>query len=48
MSFLLVKGKENNMAVLYGIRQIRWTPELDGGGEDASASAITSTKIQSM
>lgn len=36
------------MAVLYGIRQIRWTPELDGGGKDASASAITSTKIQSM
>ena len=36
------------MAVLYGIRQIRWTPELDGGAADPSASAITSTKIQSM
>ena len=36
------------MAVLYGIRQIRWTPLLDGGGEDASATPIDSTNIQSM
>lgn len=35
-------------SVLYGIRQIRWTPLLDGGGADASATAINSTKIQSM
>jgi len=36
------------MAVLYGIRQIRWIPLLDGGCEDASATAIDSTNIQSM
>jgi hypothetical protein len=36
------------MAILYGVRQIRVTPELDGGGVDASATAITSTMIQQM
>jgi hypothetical protein len=36
------------MAVLYGIRQLRWTALLDDGDEDPSAEAITSTNIQSM
>jgi hypothetical protein len=36
------------MAILYGIRLIRWIPLLDGGCEDASATAIDSTNIQSM
>ncbi len=33
---------------MYGVKQIRWTPELDGGGADGSATPITSTKIQQM
>ncbi len=36
------------MAVLYGVRQIRVTPLLEDGSADASASAITSTKIQTI
>jgi hypothetical protein len=36
------------MAILYGIRQIRVTAELDGGGADGSATPITSTMIQQM
>lgn len=36
------------MAVLYGIEQFRWTQLQDDGSADPSASAITSTKIQSM
>ena len=34
------------MAVIYGVKQIRVTPLLDTGAADASATAITSTKIQ--
>jgi len=36
------------MAVLYGINQIKVTPELPGGGVDGSAVAIPSDDIQSM
>jgi len=36
------------MAVLYGIRQFRVTPELEGGGPDGSAVPIVSDDIQSM
>lgn len=36
------------MAVLYGIRQFRVTPELEGGGVDGSAVPIVSDDIQSM
>jgi hypothetical protein len=43
-----LERKDKNMAVLYGVRSIRITPELDGGGEDASATALTCDDIQSM
>jgi len=33
---------------MYGVRQIRVTPELDGGGADGSAVAINSTMIQQI
>ena len=36
------------MAVLYGVRQIQVTPLLDDGSADPSASAISSTKIQTI
>jgi len=36
------------MSVLYGVKQIRVTPLLDTGAADPSASAITSTKIQTI
>ena len=36
------------MAVLYGVKSIRVTPLLDTGAPDASATAITSTKIQTI
>lgn len=36
------------MAILYGVRQIRVTPELDGGGADGSTVPIVSTMIQQM
>lgn len=36
------------MAVLYGVRQIRVTPLLTTGAADPSASAITSTNIQTI
>lgn len=36
------------MAVLYGVKQIRVTPLLDTGAADPSASAITSTKVQTI
>jgi hypothetical protein len=36
------------MAVIYGVKQIRVTPLLDTGAADPSASAITSTKIQTI
>lgn len=36
------------MAILYGIRSLRWTPLLDDGTTDPSAEEITSTSIQSM
>lgn len=36
------------MGAIYGVRQIRVTPLLDSGAEDASAEAIISTKIQTI
>jgi hypothetical protein len=46
VSFLF--AKEKKMAVIYGVKQIRVTPLLDTGAPDASATAITSTKIQKI
>ena len=36
------------MAVLYGVRQVRVTPLLEDGSADGSATAITSTVIQTI
>jgi hypothetical protein len=47
--FFICKNKKGNiMSIMYGVRQIRVTPELDSGAADGSAVAINSTMIQQV